>query len=441
MSDNKNEYSADAEGQQAQTSGDEKMREGQDARGNTAGVGRENVSAPPDEIKAEFHPFYEKEAKADIRIKAASTILLSILLVGLGLALLGLALDVLLNSPAYKLETTATVLVCFVLIGILWKNITLEAKAGLAALSLGLILAWPQFKFVQEGMEFPRILSAGLIWPIFFALSLIAVLLAVWLLWFRKGWLPVLLSLPVLYGALSPVFSLINDQTSLKEIILGPAFMANWPIFIRSGYLTAEVILPLGILLMIILQVRTLFRKHYKTHFGYIFWALFLILSSFIGLSALEAENKPVALSVNQLARLSAQAPEATPVLKPAPSENQGKTSASPTLSKGEQPTEQASPASQPEIKPAPGPSVSTTAPEEKIPESSKIADLEAKIQALQKKLDDTNQRLQKQEAMIKALQLDVNSKLKKEKSLPKKQEKPGTPAKSVNPAVPLNRI
>ncbi|MBW2092049.1 MAG: hypothetical protein JRI34_08000 [Deltaproteobacteria bacterium] len=435
MNDEKRDDPAANEVPRSQRPGDENQQDNPN-QGETAEASDAKVSAPFEEIRADFHPFYEKEARTDQRVKTASTAFLYILLSGLGLALLGLVIDVLFKGPSYKLEVTTTAIVCFTLIGILWKSITLEVKAGLVAVSLGLILAWPQIKSVQEGIAFPWVLSADLIWPVFFALSLAAVLLAIWLLWPRMGWLPGLLSLPVLYAALAPVFSLILEETTLKDVILGPSFMSIWPIFIRSGYLAVEVILPLGILLMIILQVRTLIRKHHKIHFGYIFWALFLVLGSFIGLSVLEADDKPVALPVNQLAKLSAPASEPALESKAVPSDTEGKTASISSPSKIEQPPEEAAPLPEQKVKSVPQSPTSVTEPKEALePESSKIAELEGKIETLEKELEHAKQRLEAQEAMIKSLQMQLK---REQPSL--KQEVPRLPKKPSKPSVSLDR-
>ncbi|MBW2323694.1 MAG: hypothetical protein JRF41_09275 [Deltaproteobacteria bacterium] len=414
MNDEKRDYPPD-EGsnrvdQEAQA---EKPGDDQEAQAEIKAPVDERASSQPEEVKADFHPFYEKEAKTDLRVKAASTIFLYILLAGLGLALLALTIDALFKGASFKLEITAATLVCIALIGLLWKSVTLEAKAGLAAVTAGLILAWPQIKHVQEGIALPWVLSADYIWPVFFLIALASILLAIWLFWPKIAWLPAVLSLPVLYGALAPVFSLVSNTTTLEEVLLGPSFMKSWPVFIRSGYLAAEVILPLGILLMIILQVKTFVRKHHKNHFGYIFWAIFLALASTTGLSALEAKDQPVVLPVNQIAKNILPASELAQETKTAAPVTEAKTKAPEQAS---QPPEQEDKPAQeePPLKAEPAPV--------KEPETSKITDLEAKVEFLEKALEDLKIRFQAQGALIEALQNEINSRPKEQPSFEKEE-------------------
>ncbi|MBW2061691.1 MAG: hypothetical protein JRI95_09035 [Deltaproteobacteria bacterium] len=400
----------------------------------------ERPSASPEDVRADFQPFYEKEAKTERRIRTASSVLLYILLAGLGLAMLGLLADVLLKASDFRLEVAAAVIVCFALVGVLWKSTSLEAKAGLAAVFLGLILAWPQIKFIQAGVAAPWTLSAELVWPLFFLLALIAIFLGIWLLWSRMAWLPLILSLLILYVALAPVFSLILGETKLDEIILGPSFMKGWPIFLRSGYLLGEVILPLGILLMLILQVRIVFKKHHQTHFGYFYWALFLILASTIGLSALEAQDEPVALPISRIVGTVEPASELTSTPKATLLEAEkkaGEVSGSPKVI--QPPAAPALPL-QEEVKSSSEPP-ETTGEQASVPglEPLKVTDLEVKIKSLEKELEDIKSRLRAQEALIKSLQTESESRLKKERPPLQEAEPPPRP-KPARPAYPFNR-
>ena len=214
-----------------------------------------------EEIQADFQPFYEKEAKVEEKVRKISSVTLYILLAGLGLALAALVVDVLFYGTGFKLEITAAAVVCFALIGIFWKSISQESKAGMVAVTIGIVLLWPRMMFIREGLAAPWDISAEFMWPILFLISPAAILFGIWLFWPRLGWIPALLSLPVLYVALSPVWSLVENSTTLAEIVEGPSFMGTWPIYLRSGYLLVEIVLPLGILLLLVLQARNLFRS------------------------------------------------------------------------------------------------------------------------------------------------------------------------------------
>ena len=255
-------------------------------------------------IRDDFQPFYEKEAKEEEKVRKISSVTIYILFAGLCLALAALVVDVLFYGTGFKLEITAAAVVCFALIGIFWKSISQESKAGMVAVTIGIVLLWPRIMFIRAGLAAPWDISADFIWPILFLISPAAILFGIWLFWPRRGWIPALLSLPVLYVALSPVLSLVENATALAEIVEGPSFMGTWPIYLRSGYLLVEIVLPLGILLLLVLQARNLFRSHQKIHFGYLFWALFLVLAALIGFDGLEARDRPVAVPFNRIAKL-----------------------------------------------------------------------------------------------------------------------------------------
>ena len=91
--------------------------------------------------------------------------------------------------------------------------------------------------------------------------------------------------------------------------------METWPFYLRSGYLLMEVIVPLGVLLLLVLQGRNLFRSLYKIHFGYLYWALFLVSVSFIGFSGLQAQERPSAVPFSRIASFGLV--ETEPALQP----------------------------------------------------------------------------------------------------------------------------
>ncbi|MEW5722938.1 MAG: hypothetical protein AB1896_07510 [Thermodesulfobacteriota bacterium] len=240
-------------------------------------------------ISDRFQPFYGREARGNMARRA----LLFVLLVGLGLWVLGLVVDSFIKSTPFRLEYTGAALCCFLLIGLLWKIISLEAKTGLAALTLGLLLAINQAAF--SGLELDPVgLPAALAVPIFYCLALAAALLAAWLLWPAFKWPPLVLTLLILYGALAAALPLAAGGADLAAVVKGPALMGGWPIWLRPGWLTVQVFLPLGVLLFFILQVRVLLRPQYDKHWGFLFWALCLVLAAATGLVGLERTEAPV---------------------------------------------------------------------------------------------------------------------------------------------------
>jgi hypothetical protein len=214
-----------------------------------AGV-RQDRPAPEDgtAVQDEFQPFYVKEAKADARKAGLFTAVSWLLLVVLGLSLLGLAIDTYLQGLPFRLEATATAVICFALVGLLWKTTTLETRVGLEALAVSVVLA---IGYVVHGHTDFGLwwLSAGYLMPIYYCLTLAAVLAAIWLTWPRVHWLPLVLTGLVLYSAYAPVFELLAGGASLTVFVQGPAFMEHWPIWLRSGWIMAQLILPFGAVL------------------------------------------------------------------------------------------------------------------------------------------------------------------------------------------------
>ncbi len=240
-------------------------------------------------VKDDFKPFYQKEARRGMM----SSIVQYLLFILLGVWLVGSVVESFLVKAPFKWDLLAIGLIGLVLVGVLWKIISLEVKVGILAVAVGLCLTYAYAVYGGQ-LGFPG-LAPQLMLPIFFFLCLAAILLAVWKLWPRLHWLPIVITVVVAYTALAPIFYLVGGGSGpLTEIVTGPSFMSGWPIYIRSGYLMAQLVLPVGLVLFLILQVRTLFRAQYDTHWGFVFWTLFLIFGATVGLTALERANEPV---------------------------------------------------------------------------------------------------------------------------------------------------
>ncbi|MEE9435316.1 MAG: hypothetical protein V3V37_01420 [Candidatus Adiutricales bacterium] len=389
-----------------------------------------------EEIQADFQPFYEKEAKVEEKVRKISSVTLYILLAGLGLALAALVVDVLFYGTGFKLEITAAAVVCFALIGIFWKSISQESKAGMVAVTIGIVLLWPRMMFIREGLAAPWDISAEFMWPILFLISPAAILFGIWLFWPRLGWIPALLSLPVLYVALSPVWSLVENSTTLAEIVEGPSFMGTWPIYLRSGYLLVEIVLPLGILLLLVLQARNLFRSHQKIHFGYLYWGLFLVLVSLIGFDGLEAQNRPVAVPFSRIASLGL--PVSASISEPAtpPSATVSATDTTPAPTQPEEPSTQPVSAATDETT-APVTKALAQEPDPGIEANNqRIAVLEDKIVLLEQELRSLQDTVKSQNELIGTLVIIFGDRLKEEKpppvlSEPEEPQEPETPSSS----------
>lgn len=239
-----------------------------------------------EEIKTDFKPFYKKEAG----FKKLNSFFLYFLLTVLYLGQIALGVQTFLDDAPFKLEVATIIIICLALTGVLWKIVSLEVKAGLAAVGVSgvLTVAWTVY---GRQINLPSPL-AEYFYPVLLCLALLAMLTAIWKLWPRLHWLPIVLTLPVLYTALAPVWPFAGGGGGLDAIILGPPFMDQWPVFVRSGFLLFQAVLPLGAVLFIILQGRTLLRPQYETHWGFIFWSLSFLLISTVGLSGLERSEK-----------------------------------------------------------------------------------------------------------------------------------------------------
>jgi len=290
-------------------------------------LSEDTESAPPfEEVREDFQPFYEKEARAEARYDLLSRIILYALLLGLAAALIVLVGDAVAGGArlGQTIELAAVAVICLALVVVLRKNISLESRVGLEAAAVGLILVWPEVSALYpEGAGAPWDLTANLVWPVFFLLALLSVLAAIWLMWRRSFWLAALFSLVVVYAAMGPIWSLAYQNGQLDEVLLSTAIYVKWPAYLRPGYLMAQVVLPLGILLMVVLQFRTLFSKHLQNHYGFLLWAVFLLFASAIGLIGLENKAQPVIPSVRQIAGLiapvSGQPLTSPDAVKPAP--------------------------------------------------------------------------------------------------------------------------
>ena len=382
----------------------------------------------PEVLSDEFKPHFKNEARFRTIVNAG----LYILLIALGAAILGLVVEVYLRALPCRLETTAAAVICFALVGFLWKTISLEAKAGLAAAGLGVILLIIETVFAQHPLGLFG-LPGTVVDPALFCLAAIAALAALWLLRPFIIWVSVALSLLIMYAVLPSIFALLAPQPG--DMILGPAFAASWPAVLRPGWVLAQIALPLGALFFLALQARVLFRSKFEKHWGFFFWALALLLMSAIGLTRLERSDQPVFPTYDRLvAQLAPSArpaaeikqeptPAAQPEAKPAAAEESPAATKTETavpekpVSEKEQPTsvtpaDEETPAPEAETEPeaatppaasekpdaAPGPPPSET------PHQKEILQLQERVRALDDEVKQLRTRMDAQESLIRSL-------------------------------------
>ena len=323
-----------------------------------------------------FQPFFEKEARTETRRKRTTSVLLYLLLAVLAAGLLGLGLEAFFETVPLAIEAATTVVICFALIGILWKTISLETKVGLEAAALGVVIALVYAVYGRNDLGMWG-LPGGLVLPVFFCLVVTAALWATWLLWPRISWLPMVLTVLFLYSGLAPLLSLAGGGSDLKGIMLQPTFMHGWLAYIGSGYLLSQVFLPLGILLFLILQARTLFRARYRTHWGFLFWALCLALASAAGLIGLKQAERPVFPNPVRLAAWINPPPPVSTPARPQAAPEPEKTQPLAIAKRTRPPEETAAPSPQAVERPSAGEPGSTPSLEDR-PGTSPKADLPA---------------------------------------------------------------
>jgi len=362
----------------------------------------EPYGKPPDldEAQEDFTPYGEKEARADRRYYPSRFILLHLLWAVLAVVLVGLTTDLMLKGPGYRLEGGLTVLVWLILLALLWKTISLETKIGMTVVAIGLLLALPYLPPTGGEILSPWAFTAPFIWPLSMVMALAAVLVGLWFLWGRWIWLSIILSLLIAYCAVAPVWAFISQQTGLDQVLLSPEALNHWPVFLRPGYLATEVVLPLGAALMLILQVRTLASRRHQTHFGYFFWAAFLLLITVTGLSALDRQGQPVLVTFSRMVTPGLETPgpaSETSRLKP------GEAQPGPGTPEAAKP----SPENEGEES-SPDRSEEGTAPAPQTPglgEQGKTASMESRLEALERDVQELRQRLRAQEDLLQTLE------------------------------------
>lgn len=385
--------------------------------------------AAPEDEKTDFQPFYEKEARIEKGYNSALSFFTYILFILSSVGFLVITLDILFMGSAYKLETAACAIIWLALTVLLWKTVSFQAKAGVSALAVGLVLAWPNIKSYPMLVDPPWVLTDPVIWPIFFGLALLIILVGIWFLAPKKPIIAIPATVITLYGALAPAFAIIDNKTGLADIVQGPGFSESWPIFIRSGYVLAEIILPLGFVLFIILQGRNIFRKYDKTHTGHIFWALFLGLAMLIGMGSLQSQGHPVIVPVSAIAGLvnpNADLKPA-PVIKESLKPAEEPAAATELKAQDESQTPQPEAKAQEETLPIKDDKAEAVVPAE---ESDPIAELKADVESLTKEIETLKMKIEKQQVVLDSLINSGDGKISEPEETPPDKDAAPAPEK-----------
>jgi len=90
----------------------------------------------------------------------------------------------------------------------------------------------------------------------------------------------------------SPLIIGLKNDLTLQQAILHIPFFSSWPFFLRPLYIFVECLLPLGILIFLFLQIRSIFSK--KPHsYATLGAASYLAAVAFIGFSGLLQAGQP----------------------------------------------------------------------------------------------------------------------------------------------------
>jgi hypothetical protein len=120
-----------------------------------------------------------------------------------------------------------------------------------------------------------------------------AVGLIISLLFFLKFRLSVIIAIFItsLFCCVPLIMGLKNDLT-LQQAILNVSFFSGWPFFLRPLYIFIELLLPMGVLIFLFLQLKSIFSRkpHVYTFLGA---AFYLTAAAFIGFSGLIQAGQP----------------------------------------------------------------------------------------------------------------------------------------------------
>lgn len=84
----------------------------------------------------------------------------------------------------------------------------------------------------------------------------------------------------------------LRNNLPLQQVILDIPLFSNWPFFLKPAYLMIEFLIPIGLIIYLFLQIRSLFSRKPR---GYAFLgaAIYLAIAAFLGFSTLIQAKQP----------------------------------------------------------------------------------------------------------------------------------------------------
>ncbi|MBF0230821.1 MAG: hypothetical protein HQK63_14730 [Desulfamplus sp.] len=94
-----------------------------------------------------------------------------------------------------------------------------------------------------------------------------------------------------------PFIAGIRNNLTILQAILDLNIFSNWPFFLKPSYVFFQFMLPTGVLVYIILQIKSMFRRE-KHSYTYLCIALYLVIGTVIGFAILGKTSQPNIISL-----------------------------------------------------------------------------------------------------------------------------------------------
>ncbi|NVL90034.1 MAG: hypothetical protein HWN69_03415 [Desulfobacterales bacterium] len=89
-----------------------------------------------------------------------------------------------------------------------------------------------------------------------------------------------------------PLIVGLRNNLTLHQAIINPPLFASWPFFLKPAYILIEFLLPVGIVIYLLLQIKSIFSKKFHTY-AFFSVAVYLFIAAFLGFSGLIQAEQP----------------------------------------------------------------------------------------------------------------------------------------------------
>ena len=112
-------------------------------------------------------------------------------------------------------------------------------------------------------------------------------------LFFLKAKPPIIL---IFFGLLIfccfPFIFGLKKNLTLSQAVVDIPFFADWPFFLKPGYVLIEFLIPLGVAAYLYLQIKRFFSRR-PGNYAFLWFAIYLSIAAFLGLSGLAQARLP----------------------------------------------------------------------------------------------------------------------------------------------------